>query len=109
MFSAPPLMVALLGLAIVTIVALEGSPFDLEVLTALAVYSGYALTLGYLYVALACLVVWLARRTGRVVNDGGNNRRRDHPLPAMAGGSGGGICGDGRVSSTLGAERRGDE
>jgi hypothetical protein len=51
-------------------VALEGSPFDFDVLTAWAVYSGYALTLGYFYVALACTVVWLARRTGWVANDG---------------------------------------
>jgi hypothetical protein len=72
MFSAPVLMVALLGLTIVAAVALEGSPVDVEVLTAWAAYSGYALTLGYSYVALACLIVWLARRTGRVGSDGGD-------------------------------------
>jgi len=70
MFIAPVLMVVLLGLMIVAMVALEGSPFDFDVPTAWGVYSGYALTLGYFYVALACFVVWLARRTGRVGNDG---------------------------------------
>ena len=70
MFCAPTLMVVLLGLMIVAMLALEGSPFDFDVLTAWGVYSGYALTLGYFFVALACFVVWLARRTGRVGDDG---------------------------------------
>ena len=69
MFSAPVLMVALLGLTLVAAVALEGAPVDAEVLSAWAVYSGYALMLGYSYVALACFIVWLARRTGRVGSD----------------------------------------
>jgi uncharacterized membrane protein YkvI len=97
MFITPALMVAFLGLAIVTTVALEGSPFDSDNLTAWAVYSGYALMLGYFYVALACLIVWLARRTGRMENDGGTQ--------ATAGVLEGGISGERRAPAAPDAER----
>jgi len=70
MFSAPVLMVGFIGLGLLAMVSLDGSPFDTDVLISWAAYSGYALALGYFYVALACLVVWLARRTGRVDNEG---------------------------------------
>jgi hypothetical protein len=70
MLIAPLLMVAVLGLMIVTIFALEGSPLNDDALTSWAVYSGYALGVGYFYVALGYVVVWLARRRGWVRNDG---------------------------------------
>ena len=92
MFIAPVLMVPLLGLMIVSVVALEGAPFDSDIfdsdiLTAWMVYSGYALAVGYFYVALACLVVWLAKRTGRVGYDGGT-LLPNHRMQATAGGQG---------------------
>jgi hypothetical protein len=70
MFIAPLLMVALLGVVIVCLVALEGAPLDAEVFTAWLVYSGYALGFGYFYVAVASGIVWLARRMGAVGGDG---------------------------------------
>ena len=87
MFIAPVLMVPLIGLMIVSVVALEGAPFDSDILTAWMVYSGYALAVGYFYVALACLVVWLAKRTGRVGYDGGT-LLPNHRMQATAGGQG---------------------
>jgi len=104
MFIAPVLMVVLLGLTIVGIGALEGSPFDFNILTAWGVYSGYALTLGYFYVALACCVVWLARRTGWVADE------RDTPFPndrmhATTGGLGDSFSSDGRAPAAPDAER----
>ena len=71
MFVAPVGMVASIGLVILSIDVLEGSSFDDDTFTAWMVYSGYALALGYFYVALACLIVWLAKRTGRINVNGG--------------------------------------
>jgi hypothetical protein len=71
MFVAPFCMVASIGLVIVSLVAWEGSPVDDDVFTAWTVYAGYSLALGYFYVALACLVVWLAKRAGWVKEGGG--------------------------------------
>ena len=71
MFIAPLLMVALLGVAIVCMVVAEGAPFDAEVFTAWLAYSGYALGLGYFYVAVASIIVWLAKRAGVAGSEGG--------------------------------------
>ena len=77
MFIAPLLMVALLGVVMVCAVMMEGSPIDVDVFTAWLAYSGYALGLGYFYVAVASVIVWLARRTG-VGNDGSALSGRGH-------------------------------
>jgi len=71
MWIAPLLMVALLGLVIVCVVVIEGSAFDDDTFTAWLAYSVYALGLGYFYVAVALFVLWLAKRTGAVISDGG--------------------------------------
>ena len=42
------------------------------VFTAWMAYSGYALGLGYFYVAVASVSVWLARRMGAVDEDTGS-------------------------------------
>lgn len=71
MFIAPLLMVALLGVVIVCLTVMEGAPLDDDVGTAWLVYSGYALGFGYFYVAVASVIVLLARRLGAVSSDGG--------------------------------------
>jgi len=72
MFIAPLLMAALLGVVLVCVVLVEGSSWDDDVFTAWMAYSGYALGLGYFYVAVASVIVWLARRMGAVDEDTGS-------------------------------------
>lgn len=79
MFIAPLLMVALLGVVIVCVVVMEGSPLDADVFTAWLAYSGYALGFGYFYVAVASVIVWLARRIGAVGGIVRDERAPDAP------------------------------
>ena len=102
MLIAPLLMAALVGLVIVCVAVMEGSPFDVDVFTAWLAYSGYALGLGYFYVAVGSLVVWLAKRTRAVRSDGGT-LLPNHRM--QAGGLGGGIVRDGRALAAPDTER----
>ena len=63
MFLSALMMVPLLGIFLLAIASFSRElPLDRGVMVTWGMFSAYALVLGYAYVAMAVLIVWLAKR-----------------------------------------------